>query len=573
MSGFWQGTIRKNKPIDFNIKIEKSKLDNMFAKLERTIKNNGKILIFGDYDVDGISSTAFTYEFVKSFAKYQYGKSPSEVQIDYIIPSRFGSYGIDFDQYVSTYKQKYDYIIILDNGSHESFYGKLKEDDREKVTIVDHHPNGDFSKKDYVINPNATGDLEISTGYLLQKIFLAARKRYEEYAKKMKPYHFLDLAAMSMISDMANLNSPSVRKEIVFGLKLINMRKRPLYKEVFKNPYKKLTITDVSFNLIPLLNSAGRLSEDPTFTVDLLTKRKPDEKWYKNYLELVELNKLRKDILAYYLKDYRTRGLDSEMEDKSIIIYILNEEDGKYSGYNVIGVNGLIAGELNKFYNKDAIVISGHPYQNYLAGSGRGANVKRQLEKIVQYCKEGTIEFGGHNQALGIKVHDIDDFKNGVRLYLENEKEFIQSLQEQKKYYISDKIYDLKEYAMLCKIYSDMTEEGFNIKFNDPFFVKVRAEIVGYKEYSRDYMRLMLGNSFDDEIETLNVLTKKSDEIDYKSLDEQVFSMEVTPDIEYGRDNEFGNENIIKTQVNLYKNVDHDAEETEEMRCAIKNRL
>jgi len=574
---FLKNYYKDNVPTNLNISIDERKLTDMFAKLEYAIKNDKKILIFGDYDVDGISSTTFTYEFIKTLGMYQFGKSPKDVLVDYVIPSRYENYGIDYDRYIDDFQKRYDYIIILDNGSHESFYGKLTQKDKSKITIVDHHPNGNFAKEDCIINPNVQGDLEISTGFLMQKIFERARKHFEDYGKKVKPYQFLDLAAMSMISDMANLNSKIVRNYIVYGIRYMELRKRAIYKEVFKNPNKKITLSDVSFNLIPMLNSAGRLAQDPTFAVDVLVKKRANKEWFQKYIQLAEMNKLRKDILAYYLKNFKKKDIFEKSFKGNLITYFLNEEGSRYEGYNVIGINGLIAGELNKFFGKDAISVSKHPFSNYLAGSGRGSNIKRQLSKIYEYCKEGTFEFGGHNQAVGIKIYDRKEFEKGVVKYIENEKDFIRSLEEKQRYYITDRIYSLDEYALLCKMYSDMSEDGRNIKFNDPFYVKLKAEVIGYKEYSRDYMKLILGNSFDDKIEVLNILTKKNSEIDYKDLEEQVFSIEVTPDIEYAKQNEFGNENIVKTQVNLFKenssNNYYKIQEEEEAQCEVKNKL
>ena len=299
----------------FEISISEKKLRHFVQRVCNAIVRNEKIFIFGDYDVDGIGSTAMLHEMINDVALH----INRGVDIAYKIPSREDSYGINFE-YFEYYLEECDLVITLDNGTHEGFFGKIEESQRSRVLIVDHHPNGDFEEHDFVINPNPNGNVGISTGVILQKIFMAFRALVPGYKEIRDPGHFADLATMTAISDVANTNNPYVRNLIGEGLKRIMERNRYVFKKIIPDHKKDLTMNDVAFDVVPVINSIGRLSADPSWAVELLLAKNYTGRNNDLLMRALDTNEQRKELTSFYTK--QTLAALPENAAESTLLYI-----------------------------------------------------------------------------------------------------------------------------------------------------------------------------------------------------------------------------------------------------------
>lgn len=452
--------------------IEDEKINCFVENLSQKLKNKEKILIFGDYDVDGIFSTTMLYESLAEMSKKIHSNDinawkESVKNIHVKIPSRKDGYGIS-PEFVSGVLSTTDtkLIITCDNGSQASMRDIIDDEHyKNKYFVFDHHANGDFSDKKYknIVNPNADGKIEISTGLLLYKFFEALNKKYPDFKFSDKA----DLAAFTIVSDVASLNN---NREIVLrGLDIINnaeakynnlvdkinktaqsiklkhsknehspklfstfnkslaeldeMEKaqlsklrRPFFALIFKDKLGSfVTSKDLSFKAIPMLNAVNRMGGDP---VELLKAVRYKQAHIEQsdtiarfivdkFCELQALNHRRRDITKQTtteaLNEIKKRGL----QDNALIFLYMKELN--------IGIAGLIAQRIFDRTGADVVVAAQVQQNNgeeIIAFSGRGNNVFHNLEKLSQMdINSGEIfSFGGHLKALGGRIFDVEKF-------------------------------------------------------------------------------------------------------------------------------------------------------------------
>lgn len=412
-----EANLYEQKLSDF---LQQGKVNNLFTK----IKKAQSILIFGDYDVDGITSTVIMAEIaklmgVKKVASY--------------IPSRYDGYGATID-FIKPFAENYDLIILVDNGSHETFLKSLIEDKTglsNRLFVIDHHPSSsfDYSKINFLINPNQNGNVSTSTGLISTFLFKYAWNLHQKHnnvfvgpqASEIGIDHVDDLGAMSAIADMADLNNTYTRFIIKSGFAKIKNSDKILFasREIKKDIYSAL-----AFDVIPKVNSVGRIAT--TYDINnfnfynlfFTTKKsnKEDKKLFKeDYSQLLSFNKMRKKATNQIAQ----RIIDSSLDETKDIqaFYIENCP---------IGINGLIAQQVLEKTNIPSIAISKNTFNPTMAyGSGRGQDIKQMLDQI-QRTTDVVFSFGGHNEALGVQIpcEEIDRFLHAVNNFNKmNEKE------------------------------------------------------------------------------------------------------------------------------------------------------
>lgn len=441
-------------------KIPVGKIDCFYENILDKIKNGKGVLIYSDYDVDGIFSCVMMIETLQQIAKQELDKDPNNTKIKdffeklrFKIPTRTEGYGISADYIKAALKSNIiDYIITCDNGTQKSVVPIVTDENyKNKIFVFDHHANGDFGNYDNILNPNTDGKVEISTGILLYRFFEKLSSR-----KKIELPILADLAAFTAVADVASLDSnrdiieqglniinnagisyTNASKEIdKLGEKVVsqirqndtekaykNISKieklnekqgqilelanltRPFYKKLFQNR-ENITTKDLSFSAIPLINALNRLEANSNFLVKMLQIKQENEA-NNNMLNsgiyiLNGLNNKRKELAFEATKNalqaVKEKGLE---KDPLIFVYVENTK---------IGLCGLIAQRI--FDNTGADVIVGTDVNDKIIFSGRGNNVFDNLTRLMNFKLEAKdiFSFGGHLKALGGSIKDHTRF-------------------------------------------------------------------------------------------------------------------------------------------------------------------
>lgn len=363
---------------------EFKKLEEIAGKLADRIKKGKKIVIYGDYDADGITSTALLANFL-----YDIG-----VKTKYYIPSRFNEgYGLN-KKAIKKISEIADVLIVLDSGTNAHDELTFATKHGLEVFVIDHHEPKNpqwYASNISILNPKLHKDISLnfhhlSTVGLVFYIMIMLRKLLN-LDIKLKPY--LDIVSIGTIADvvpLSLLNRILVKK----GIDEINKKQRLGVKALLETlSLNKVNSFDISFHIAPRINAAGRL-DDAKKAVKLLISRNEKQSKQLAY-ELELLNKKRQKITEAVFKESQ---ISIKQRGFSNSIVIANENWHS-------GVIGIVAGRLLEKYKVPAIVLS---IQNgYAVGSVRSTkeiNIYKILEKH-SYLFE---KFGGHSMAAGLTI-------------------------------------------------------------------------------------------------------------------------------------------------------------------------
>lgn len=368
--------------------------------LKECILNKTKIVIYGDYDVDGMTSTAIL---VKAFKKLNY-------EVGYFIPSRYKQgYGLNEDM-IDLFNQKgYKVIICVDNG-----ISKIEEVEYAKklgieVVIIDHHEVVDnfLPNSKYIIHQKLCNytKYNISAAFLAMLIYYGLVGEYDDY--------IVTLAGIAVISDMMELVDLNLLI-LKYAIKNINKCIYPQFNLLLFDKYDNIKIiqdkayynydllnypvtsNDISFKIVPLLNSLGRvdISIKNNNGVRFLVSDKKDE-IIKYYNFIIKVNKQKIDIL----KEVKSK-LEYDNSSSKISIKIIENLP-----------IGLIGGIVNDYIlktNKNAILFAyKDDTKQELVGSGRGINGFNIYSCLNEFRYE-FINFGGHPFAFGLTIKSAD---------------------------------------------------------------------------------------------------------------------------------------------------------------------
>ena len=373
--------------------------ENSYKALKETIEKKGKILIIGDYDVDGIVSTSLFIKFLK-ILNYPY---------DFYIPDRLkDGYGASLKLIKKLIKKKPNLVIMLDCGSNSKDSVDLLNLNGIKSIIIDHHEiYKPYPKTKNLINPKKECDYEnfnylctASITYFFIDYFLNKEKLKNDFNQNLI---YVLLATVCDIMPLRYINR-IIAKNI---LQNFNFNKNYFFKKLFEisKINRAFNIEDLGFLIGPMINSSGRIG-NPNKAVNLLTATENDlvDKLIR---ELIELNKKRKDIEENIIKSLDFSKINNK--NTNVIILILNSVNE--------GLIGILASKIKEYFNKPSIVFT--QSGNYLKGSGRstenfnmGQLIKLGIDKDI--IKHG----GGHNLAAGLLIekNKFNEFKDYMNL-------------------------------------------------------------------------------------------------------------------------------------------------------------
>jgi single-stranded-DNA-specific exonuclease len=358
-------------------------------RIALAIRNQEKITLVGDYDVDGVSSCAIMVDF---FRQIPY-------PLDVVIPNRFkDGYGVS-----STILQRVqtDVIITVDNGISAIEASKICQKRGIDLIITDHHTPSNILPEAYsIVNPKlSTCDYPFKEicGAQVAWLFLGLLKK--ELNLKIDMKQFLDILAIAIIADimpLIDINRTIVKE----GLKILMNSTRPS-SIIIKDFLNKSSISseDIAFQIAPRINSAGRL-KDASIALDFFTA--PDtHSAFKQFEILDSLNNKRKETEANCTNDAMAI-VDSNAD--IIVVAGLDWHEG---------VVGIVASRLVEKFEKPAIVLS--IKDGVAKGSARSIG-DVNIYELIKANEHLLTKFGGHKMAagLGMLEKDIINFRESI---------------------------------------------------------------------------------------------------------------------------------------------------------------
>ena len=373
--------------------------DKTLSCLKKHMENNSKIIIYGDYDCDGMMATSILKI---AFKKLNYSN------VGYYIPNRYiDGYGLNIANVKKFIEKDYNLIICVDNGISQFEAIKLAKDNGIEVIICDHHEVKEtLPDTPYIIHPAfSNSNTYCSGGYTSFVLATGLLGKFDNY--------LFALAAISIISDLMILKDEN-RKIIKYALNLFKKQRFIQIDMLAEN--NRIDENVIGGLISPKINSIGRMVEN--FNVNLVVKYFESDDFNEivriyNYIE--SINKERKALAA----NYDISALAATEADKSAIITFLDVKEG---------LIGLFANKFLDLFNKPAIVFSKTLEEGVLKGSVRSKAGIHVLD-LFSEVKDLIIASGGHECAGGfsIKESDLDAFKEKIYAYCDN-KAFLESV-------------------------------------------------------------------------------------------------------------------------------------------------
>jgi len=361
------------------------------ARIESAIIAKEKIMIYGDYDVDGTTAVALVYSYLNPLA-----------DVICYIPDRYlEGYGVSKKGIDTAQAKDVSLIIALDCGIKAIDQVAYANTNGIDIIICDHHqPGKELPAAVAILDPKQAdcsypfdGLCGCGIGFKLVQALMQPQGATQE---QLMPY--LDLVATAIAADIVPLIDEN-RILTYFGLQQLHQAPRPGISYFFKDLKNKATVSDLVFRLAPRVNAAGRM-EHGIKAVELLTATSTEE--VKPIARAIEFN------------NSQRRSIEEQITQEALVQLAQNQE-----AYTTIvcdahwhkGVIGIVASRLIEHYYRPTVVLT--QSGDHWAGSVRsvsGFDVYRALEA----CQDTLLQFGGHKYAAGLTLedHQMEAFKN-----------------------------------------------------------------------------------------------------------------------------------------------------------------
>jgi len=365
-------------------------MDKACKRIVSAINNKEKIIIVGDYDVDGVISTTILSDFFESI----------NIDVKWFIPNRF-EHGYGLSSKILSHIQDFDLIITVDNGITAVDVASWCLENNKILIITDHHTTPQKLPNAYaIINPkqnDCTFMYPDICGAMVAWYLIAGLKEHLKLTINLKSY--LSLVAIATIADVMPLLHIN-RAIVIAGLNELNKSQKP-FLIALKNHLKSSNFKseDVSFWIAPLLNSAGRMSDASQAVYFLKSNDLSDA--YEKLAYLVNTNEKRK-IIEEEISNQAKNGV---LNPKSSILIIRGDDWHE-------GVLGIVASRMVRYFKKPTIVLS-KSKEGLLKGSGRSIKGFDLFASIDPH-RDILEKFGGHPMAIGISLREdkLQDFVN-----------------------------------------------------------------------------------------------------------------------------------------------------------------
>ena len=494
IASYLNPTLKDNMP-DPNILMD---MEKACKRILVALKNNEKIAIFGDYDVDGSTSTSCLIKYFNLLG----------VEVVYHIPDRFTEgYGPNKEAFQKFIDQNINIIFTLDCGTLAYNEIKFAKDNNIDVIVIDHHqPEINLPEAYAMINPNRLDDTT-NLGYLaavgVTFMFIVGLNRklreskwFDNILKEPNIISLLDMVSLGTICDvvpLVGINRLLVQKGLEVFSKKPNIGLTALIDKA--NINNKISTYDLGFKLGPRINAGGRLGKSKHGT-ELLTCE-DEAKAADIATELDNFNKERQTIEAHILKT-AIDSLTSEQIDKKIIF--------AYGQDWHEGVIGIIASRIKQKFKKPCIVFSA---KNGIAkGSGRSIKGIDLGNLIIAATQKGIVtQGGGHAMAAGLTLDEdkillLQDFiedrldSNSIALDIDDTNH-------------ADSIINIT--AVNSELYDDINKLGpFGSNNEEPNFIIKSTKITFIKEFGDNHIRCGLSSDIDKNVEGITFRSKNT---------------------------------------------------------------
>jgi single-stranded-DNA-specific exonuclease len=369
-------------------------MDRAIARIEQAIEKKERILVYGDYDVDGTTAVALMYGFLHEIYPH----------VSFYIPDRYAEgYGISFKGIDFAADNDFGLIIALDCGIKSNDKADYALEKGIDFIICDHHNPGEIIPNAIVLDPKRKDChypfKELSGCGIGFKVIQALAKKKNISDEIVNSY--LDLVTISTAADIVPIHGEN-RTLAYFGLKEINSKPRPGIEAMLNGAGKKLPvdISDLVFVIGPRINAAGRIHSGQR-AVELLIAKKIQEAYEKSEI-LNEHNDQRKN-------------LDKEITAQALAMIAQNPnvETAKttvlyYEDWHK-GVIGIVASRVIETYYRPTIMLTGA--NGKITGSARSVK-DYDVYEAIEKCSGLLEQFGGHKYAAGLtmKIENLDAF-------------------------------------------------------------------------------------------------------------------------------------------------------------------
>lgn len=351
-------------------------------RIQQAIMNGEKIVIYGDYDVDGITSTALMYETLEELG----------AEVEYYIPDRFkDGYGPNVEVYKRLIDEGVSLIVTVDNGvaGHEAIdYANQHGVD---VVITDHHELPETLPDAYaIIHPrHPEGDYPFGELSGVGVAFKVAAALLEEL-----PQDVLDLVALGTVADLVSLTGEN-RILVKYGLQLLQQTMRPGLQSLYKVAGIEVpTITEetIGFSLAPRLNALGRM-ENGSLGVELLTTL--DEERAEELAKTTNQLNIKRQEEVNKIVEEAVAQLANKSENHLVNVVAGNNWHE--------GVVGIVASRLVDMTGKPSLVLSIDEKTGIAKGSGRSIEAFQMFDALDSH-RDILMKFGGHHMACGLSL-------------------------------------------------------------------------------------------------------------------------------------------------------------------------
>lgn len=362
-------------------------MDAAVNRIEKAVKNQEKILVYGDYDVDGTTAVALMYSFLKGFYPH----------VDFYIPDRYKEgYGISERGVRFAAENGFSLVIALDCGIKAIDKVKLAKELGVDFIICDHHTPGDQLPEAVAVLDAKREDCtypykELSGCGVGFKLIQAYAKTHGIEESSLYPY--LDLLVVSIAADIVPITGEN-RILAYYGLDRINNIPGPGLKALIlqSKVEKEIQISDIVFKIGPRINASGRL-EHAKASVELLIAPNLDD--------AIERAKLVDEVNS------TRRNFDENITKEAFEMLAIREEEAQWNSTVLFkedwhkGVIGIVASRCIEKYYRPTIILT--ESNNKATGSARSV-VDFDIYEAIAECSDLLDQFGGHKYAAGLTL-------------------------------------------------------------------------------------------------------------------------------------------------------------------------
>lgn len=452
--------------------LQLSDMTKTIERIKRAIANDEKILVYGDYDADGVTSTTILVTTLQLLG----------AQVGWHIPNRFTEgYGPNELAFRNAHDEGITLIITVDNGIQGHNEIKMVQDLGVDVIVTDHHEIGSTLPEAYaIVHP-----MHPSFNYPFQQLCGAgvAYKLAQALIENV-PDYFKALVAIGTIADLVSLTDEN-RSLVKQGLKVLNDQCPTSVKALLKEAGYNDNIDEetIGFIIGPRLNAVGRL-DDASLACELLMT--DDEEEAAFLAEQVEhFNRERKDIVATITEEAMAMA---EMKVKNGDLFLLLAKENWHEG-----VLGIVASKIVETFALPTLILNIDREQNHAKGSARSIDQVSMFE-ILSAHQELIAKFGGHHMAAGMTmdIENIESLAEGLNKWMKELSETT-SLDPVKPVDVL-----LTENDITIKNIRDMNRlRPFGTDFSRPIFEMDDLSVSSVKAIGqqKNHLKLTLGES------------------------------------------------------------------------------